>query len=212
MQKLINSIRLIILFFIGFITVLFSQEDTSAVREGLVISEIYLNRNQPKKSWFEIYNPSNDTLVLESFRLAIELTINMLPSSVKNQGGVALAPDDYLVICADSSKIRSFGTIKKMIVVEELAYFYVGYLDSIHGFIALRTKGFDHIKDKGIDIVHYGNAEIPSNFSKKYRQGIVRFSDKKSYSRKFTKTKKGVKILGLYQSNLTPGLKNEEKE
>jgi len=37
---------------------------------GLIFSEVYLDENQPSKSWVEVYNPTDKPLILATFRFS----------------------------------------------------------------------------------------------------------------------------------------------
>jgi len=166
---LINVYFLLLLFYN---IPLFSQ----IKREGLIFSEVYLNKNNPNKSWLEIYNPTTIPLVLESIRFYHIKTTNILPEEIQKEGGIEISPGECLILCVNESDF-DFQVSKnsKIIQVKAIRHFGKG------GFFSLRTKGMG---EEGIDIFRYGSPEETSGLKDQLGSFVVPFSDNdKSYTR-----------------------------
>jgi len=143
-------------------------------REGLIFSEVYLNRNEPAKSWIEIYNPTNTKLTLEKFRSSNVLTTNILPQEINDKGGIEITPGESIILCADKTKFN-FSSNAKIKQVSDMSCFGKG------GFFSMKTK---EMGEEGADIFRYGNPEATLSLGDRLGNFVVPFStDSISYSR-----------------------------
>jgi len=172
--------------------------------KGLIVSEVYLDKEQPGNSWIEVYNPTDKPLVLERFRLSHIRTINVLPASIQEQGGVVIKPNEYLVLCADKVQFESaWGKQTEPLFVKALTLLAEG------GFVAIATKD---VEEAGSDGFRYGDPLKSSHVKEYFGSQVLNFSrNGKSYSRKMIKTAEGINISDWYESVPAPGLPNEEK-
>lgn len=173
-----------------------AQESTNQ----LVITEVYLDQNQPAKSWVEFYNPSEKALVLARFRLSHIRTINVLPKVVQDAGGIEVKPGECLVLCADKALFSSvYGHQVPCTVVEALKQFAKG------GFIAAATKGAGESR---AGIVRYGDPEKSVRMESLAGSQVVPLVAKgpESYSRKVEKTGSGVVFSAFAPGAPTPGV------
>ena len=137
---------------------------SAQLKEGLIFSEVYLNRNEPDKSWIEIYNPTSIKLSLEKFRSSNVLTTNILPQEI----------NESIILCPDKTKFN-LKSSAKINQVSEMSNFGKG------GFFSLKTK---EMGEEGADIFRYGNPEVTLNLETQLGNFVVPFStDSKSYSR-----------------------------
>jgi hypothetical protein len=144
-------------------------------KKSLVFNEIYLNESEPDESWLEIYNPSNNPLVLEKFRLYNVMTTNILPGEIRKNGGLEIAPGESIILCANSAKLNLNNAKIKVIQISVLGSFGKG------GFFSLRTKGMG---ENGVDIVRYGDPKLTVTLQNQIGDYVIPFSsDSQSYSR-----------------------------
>ena len=117
------------------------QLQTQEKAQRLIFSEVYFDKEQPKESWIEIYNPTDKPLILEGFRISRFLTNNML-----RDFGVKIKSNEYVILCEDKGRFKSmWGENIQLVGVGWLSQFRDG------GYIALITKGM------GYEAVRYGN-------------------------------------------------------
>lgn len=74
--------------------------------ENLVINEVYLDTDDPRKSWIEIYNPTSSTRTLGGFTIAGVRSNNLLSWEVQEQNGVEMPPASFVVIYTDQEEFR----------------------------------------------------------------------------------------------------------
>lgn len=171
--------------------------------EGLIFSEVFLKDNDSDASWIEIYNPTQKSLTLESFRIWNIMTTNMLPKEINEKGGLEISPGEFIILCVDKAKLNLNKNIK-IIEIKGINHFGRG------GFFSLRTKG---MKENGEDIIRYGNPEITSYLENKIGSFVVPFSnDGKSYSRPISKISGDQIQLNFVKTKPSPGLSNEKGE
>jgi hypothetical protein len=125
---------------------------TPQEKEGqLFFSEVYLDSEQTGNSWVEIHNPTDTSLMLQRFRISHIKTINILPDSIQQLGGIEVKANEFLILCADKSLFNKTGDIEiKPIVVKELTMIGTG------GFMALTTKSS---KNNLFDTFRYGDPD-----------------------------------------------------
>jgi hypothetical protein len=188
---------LLSVFFLGVINVITAQESA----DHLVISQVSVNNDQPGKSWLEIYNPTDNALVLERFRLSHLRSINVLPQEIRNEGGIKVGAGKYIVLCADENLFKSsFGDEVKAIYVKALSRVTSG------GFLAITTTGAGGAK--GI-VVRYGKRESSSNIAELAGDQVIGFSEEgKSYTRKIERSGTGIIISDFIESYAHPGKSN----
>lgn len=147
-------------------------------RDGLIFSEVYLNEDEPDKSWLEIYNPTTEPLILEKFRFYHIKTTNVLPKDVQEKDGIEVLPGECIVLCANEVKFKidfQNDPQSKLIQVDVLTRFGKG------GFFSLGTK---NLGDDGVDIFRYGDPEITEKLSNEIGSFIIPLSKgDKSYKR-----------------------------
>jgi len=149
-------------------------------RNGLIFSEVYLDENNPDKSWIEIYNPTSQPLVLEKFRFLNIKTTNILPEAIQEKGGIEILPGKCLVLCASAIDFHfDFNAKSALIEVSVMAAFGKG------GFFSLRTKDMG---EDGVDLFRYGDPEKTVKWVNEIGDFVVPFSTNgKSFHRKMTK-------------------------
>jgi len=86
----------------------------------LIMSEIYLDEDEPSKNWIEVYNPTDEPLTLIRLRLSTLLTPNILPNTLKD--GIEIMPEQCLVICADENRVEPTS---KKVKIKSLRYYSV---------------------------------------------------------------------------------------
>jgi len=175
----------------------FSQEK----KDGIIISEIFFNESEPHANWIELYNPQIDTLVLERLRISHFRTINILPPLIRKMGGLVVMPDEYLILCADSTYFYSkFSNRIKIAMVPELALVGKG------GFLVTVTK---NLEDSDNDGFRYGDPRISVKAQEYLGDQVMEFSkDNYSYSRYLVKTGFEISFGDFQKSVPTPGDKN----
>ena len=187
---------LLLVFFLSGAEKITAQEKA----DHLVISRVCLNNHEKSKSWIEIYNPTDKELILERFRLSNVRTINVLPDSIKKEGGIKVGAGEYVVLCADENHFNStYGSIKS-VCIKALAHIASG------GFLAIITKGTGDAKGT---IVRYGKGEYSSKIAIVAGDQVVGFSDAgKSYTRKIVKSSNDIIISDFTESSADPGNPN----
>jgi hypothetical protein len=145
-------------------------------RTGLIFSEVYLNGNEPDKSWLEIFNPTTEPLILEKFRFYHVMTTNILPQEIQEKGGIQIAPGECIILCANKSKFDfPLEAKSKLIQVSTMTHFGKG------GFFSLATK---ELGENGEDIFRYGDPEMTSKLKNRIGDFVVQFSkDTQSFTR-----------------------------
>ncbi len=171
--------------------------------KGLIFSEVYLDENQPSKSWIEVWNPTDKPLILATFRISHIKTGNILPPDIQRNGGILVNRDEYLVLCVSEAQFNSeWGNIKNLVAVNALSYF-----SFFSGFIALTTEG---LEDVSFDTFRYGVPEMSEEFEDLCGSQVIPFSKNgKSYSRNMLQTEEGIDISDFHETAPTPGIINE---
>jgi len=169
---------------------------------GFIFSEVYLDENQPSKSWVEVWNPTDKSLILATFRISHIKTGDILPPDIRRNGGILVNRDEYLVLCVSEAHFNSeWGNIKNLVAVNNLSYFSSG------GFITLTTKG---LEDVSFDAFRYGVPEMSEEFEDFCGSQVIPFSKNgKSYSRNILITEEGIDVSDFHETAPTPGIINE---
>lgn len=167
--------------------------------KGLIFNEVYLDKGQPSKSWFVVYNPTKDKLILNAVRYSHIKTTNMLPDSIQQKGGIEINAGEYLVLSAIKIETALPNGTK---------YFYLPILSHLDtgGFIALTTRG---LGSSGIDVFKYGDPAKSKEFKEFIDNPILDFStNHKSYSRKIVENNGIITVSNFYETEPTIGLPN----
>ena len=162
---------------------------------GLVITEIFLDNNSPRNNWIEVYNPTDEPLLLEMFRLSHIRTINVLQ---RNDRDIGIKPNEIIILCSDKKMFNKHYHKLKTTIIEVSALSQI----TDGGFISLRTKDNP---ETGGDIVRYGiptKSSIVQNIAGDF---VVQFSKNKSYARKIIVTTDGEYLSEFNQLDPTPG-------
>ncbi|MGO9481846.1 MAG: lamin tail domain-containing protein [Candidatus Kryptoniota bacterium] len=77
---------------------------------SVVINEIMYSPKPPEKEWIELYNSSDTVVDLSNFKIETH------GGSNKIAAGSVIAPEDFAVICADSSVSRLHYPVKNLIL------------------------------------------------------------------------------------------------
>ena len=179
-KKELKMIKSKFLYLLAFLLISAKLITPQQKAEGLVINEVFLNKDNPSNNWVEIYNPTKETLFLEKFSLSTISPENLLDKAIVNNGGIKLNPDDYILLCCEQNKI--FSNKEKV--------YYIKYLDYLSegGIISIKTKDK---KLDGVDILRYGNSSITSWTGISEKQVVPLVTNVKSYSRKNNSKKIG---------------------
>ena len=170
--------------------------------QSLIISEVYFDKTQPLNNWIEIYNPTDKPLVLERLRPSHIRTKNVLPSLIRGPQGITILPDEYLVLCADSTQFKSkWKNIIDLIVVQPLSHLEKG------GFISISTK---NIGESGWDGIRYGEPSLSNSVKDFYNCNVIDFSrNGKSFSRNIAKLEDSLFISDFIESVPSPGISSK---
>ncbi|MGD8782690.1 MAG: hypothetical protein PVH88_27510 [Ignavibacteria bacterium] len=196
-----RTLKAISFLLLGLFFVCVNETTAQETAAHLVITQVCLNNNQKPGSWIEIYNPADEALILERFRLSHLRTINVLPDSIKKEGGIKVGAGEYVILCADEDIFKStFGDLLTTVKVKALSRIASG------GFLAITTKEADITKG---EIVRYGKEEYSSKIAELAGEQVVGFSEKgKSYTRKIEKSGTGIIVSEFTESSAEPGKSN----
>ena len=172
--------------------------------KGLIVSEVCLDADSPSNNWIEIYNPTENPLTLERIRQSGVETLDVLPLSVQREGGIAIAPGAYLVLCADKAQLESvWGETLMPITVIPLGYLEKG------GFITLVTKD---LGEAGKDGFRYGDPDESNYIGDYLGDQVLGFSENGlSYSRLILESDSGLLLADFAITVPTPGRRNNEE-
>lgn len=169
--------------------------------KGIIINEVYFDKAKPVNNWIEIYNPTNQSLTLERFRLSHVRSLNVLPAGIRKRGGLIIHPNEYYIICANKNQFKSlWGNQKNVLEIPLLSFLSDG------GYVVLFTGEF---KDTGIDAFRYGKAERTQRYSFFTNQVLELSNDGKSYSRELTVDSGNIITGNFINSSPTPGKPNK---
>ncbi len=167
--------------------------------DHLVISQVCLESGQAANSWIEVYNPTDGPLTLQRLRLSGVRTINVLPKTVQDQGGIQVAPGQCLILCSDDSSFNATysALTTKRIGVDALSHLGPG------GFLAITTEGAPEAKG---GVVRYGDPKNSVLVSKLAGGQVVGFSKSgKSYTRRITRSLGILNISDFVETTASPG-------
>jgi len=170
--------------------------------KGLIFSEVYLDAKVSANNWIEVYNPTGKSLILERLHLSGVLALDVLPVSIKREGGIEISPGEYLILCADDERFNSiWGDQLKPISVTALPHLSEG-----GGIVALATKG---LEEAGNDGFRYGNPGISSYIEYYLGSQVLKYTDNgASHSREILETESGTGIGNFHETVPTPGRPN----
>lgn len=169
--------------------------------KGLIINEVYFEKEKAVNNWIEIYNPTNQSLTLKRFRLSHVRTLNVLPAEIRKRGGLTIHPNEYYIICANKEKFKiSWGNKKNVLEIPLLSFLSDG------GYVVLFTG---ESKDTGIDAFRYGKPEKTEKYSFFSEQVLDLSGDGKSYSRELKIDSGNIIALDFIKSSPTPGKPNK---
>ena len=91
---------LLIVFFLT-VSLLQAQDAT----KQLVVTEVYLDSTN-REVWIEIFNPSDETLSLNSMRISGIRRPSVLPREYEGQKSIELKPGERMIVCSDIQSFR----------------------------------------------------------------------------------------------------------
>ncbi|MBN1291558.1 MAG: hypothetical protein JXB48_06930 [Candidatus Latescibacteria bacterium] len=163
----------------------------------LIMSEIYLDEDEPSKNWIEVYNPTDEPLTLMRLRLSTLLTPNILPPEYKE--GIEILPKNRIVLCALDKNIET-NAVKVEII--PLSVTLRG------GFIGIETKKEKGVinKEENVDVIRFGDSER-SSYVKAFSniQVIPMQKNGKSFSRDISIQNSNNTLPSFIESDPTPG-------
>jgi hypothetical protein len=165
------------------------------IDKQLAITEVYLD-SKNQEFWIEIFNPTDNELVLNSFRISGIRALNVLPPEIRKQNGIKLKPNEYLVICSDiNSFTTKYSSDVKVVEVSLLKNIVDG------GFVTINNlDGYESTKK----IIRFGEKEKSSKVAGVVGDNeVLTFSnDGMSYSREIKKSRE---VSGWSKIIPTPG-------
>ena len=180
---------------IFFICIMFTMMSVHAQSERIIVTEVYLDENNPSNNWIELYNPSEKSLELERFRFSHIRTIDILPKGINR----VVEPKSYLIICADSSQ---FETLWGKVDANLIQVLSTGEPPD-GGFIGITTK---NAAEAPLDIICFGNPLRISNFKDLSNHDVIPFSKVgKSHSRVVSQNIDGYSTTHFQVTDPTPG-------
>jgi hypothetical protein len=167
--------------------------------DHLVISQVSLDTSHPENTWIEVYNPTSTPLILQRLGMSHVTTINVLPQTVLDQGGIKVEPAEYIILCSSE---RSFSNTYLASTVRSMEVDALSHLSS-GGFLAVTTEGAGEAKGA---VVRYGDPTRSDLVSKLAGDQVVGFSrNGKSYKRKISLTPDGVTVSNFVETAASPG-------
>ncbi|MFC1728938.1 hypothetical protein ACFL6I_01260 [candidate division KSB1 bacterium] len=167
--------------------------------QGLLFSEVYLERDNQKNNWLEVYNPTGNPLLLSKFRTSCMLCMNCLSDELVHSGELLLRPGHRLILCLDRERFtQNWGWKIRAVEVDML--FFGG------GFMVLGTYATG---DSGIDGFRFGDpgaSEGAASWAGNQALGFC--DDGYSWSRNIIITQSGIETSGFRKAIPTPGEKN----
>lgn len=184
--------RIKIIFFTAFFLLNILNVYAQDSSNQLVISEAKFDLKN-KDVWIEVFNPSDNPIVLSSLRLSWVRSTNSLPPGISN---FKVEPGKRLIICSDSNSFADkYGHGIKLIEVKPLIYASKG------GFIKINhLDGAESSKN----IIRFGEKSLSANLADKVRDNeVINITeDGMSYSRD---VKKNGEISTWSKAIPTPG-------
>jgi hypothetical protein len=174
------------------------QSNAQSSDEGLVFSEVYLDKDNYKNTWFEIYNPTKQKLILSLFWRSNLRLPNLLPGRNNEIGGVQIEPGNYLIICLDKNQFKAnWGDAGQVVEIGHLKQIPDG------GYFIIGTKD---IGKEGRDGFRFGIPDISERIAARFGDQVIGFSSTgKSFTRIINRTESGYSILDFIETSPTPG-------
>jgi len=158
---------------------LLAQSDS----KGLVINEIFLNAKERNNSWVVIFNQNEKELTLKTMRYLHVKTINMLPDSIQEIGGLTIPANSSLIVMGSGSKWK--GENQKSIVLPVIEKFSTG------GMLAITYED----EYKGIDAIRYGDASKTEKIKELKDKPVIKISNNNEvYLREFLNGKEVITL------------------
>lgn len=163
----------------------------------LIITEVFLEKDNQENNWFEVYNPTDEDQFLQVFGLSNIRTPNLLPR--KDSKGILVKSKEVIVFCANIKKFtKNYGKLNsRCIELKALAL-----LSSQGGYFMISSQKRTETKGNNI---RYG--EPVQSFSRKNIAGdeIVDLSSENSFSRKIVINRGSKSLMKFEKSVPSPG-------
>lgn len=162
--------------FVVFISISFLNAIGQEIPNGLIITEIMLDIEH-NDVWIEIFNTTENPIVLNSMRTSNVRSLNILPPEAKKSGGYVINKNEFLIMCGSKNTfVKLYGDCPNLIEVNSLLRLDKG------GFIVINN--LDKTITSG-NLVRFGKNDlskavvdiIPDSEVLEFR------NDNKSYSR-----------------------------
>ena len=179
------------------------QSFAQVTNTSLIVTEVYLDSITTSNCWIEIYNPTDKALTLQRFRISHIRTINVLPQSTQNQGGIEVPAKSCIVLCADKGQMeKTYGVNAIFIEVPAIKKIGGG------GFLGILTKNRPETQN---GIVRYGDPARSSYVREFATKEVLNFSKYgKSKARIATKKASSMTLSSSFlETTPTPGRIND---
>ncbi len=177
-----NMLPLVVFFYSIFVQAGYANDTP----RQLIVSEAYLNVNNTKANWVELYNPTSSDLVFGYIRTATSRT---MPYPIMNEDGsigITVKAGKTLVLCANESHfIKKWGVVPDLHELKMLNFmngqgdyymfmtgsdeknrhvYYLGYGEPRSGLQRMAREGINTVisqtsQDKSINLKHVRNAK-----------------------------------------------------
>ena len=137
--------------------------------DRLIISEVHLLSVDSNKNWIEVYNPADTSFILTSMGMSNVWAWNILPPYIRRNGGYKLEPDNFLIICADSTKKPNAEFEYPAIQVASLSQ-----LDKDGGYFRISTQVGD---DEIAEGFRYGNRDYTEKYKELCGDFVIDYCD-----------------------------------
>ncbi len=173
------------------------QAEEAQQKKKIMVCEVYFDENEPSKNWVELCNPHDETITLHRFRTSNILGLDCLPADIREKGGIAFAPGQVMVLCADNAVFtrewRNSIDLVEVEMLKELGSF---------GYIAAQTKDSEEFV---FDVVMYGSTNNAYRQVFPDHQLLPFCTDAKSYRRNIEKKGESVMMSDFVASEPDPG-------
>jgi len=171
--------------------------DAGEIFTDLIITEVFLDKNNQEYNWFEVYNPTDKGQYVQVFGLSNIRTPNLLPR--KDDKGILIKPKEVVVFCADLKRFRENYDKLNTQCIELKALTLVS---SEGGYFMISSQ--KHKETRGNNI-RYGNPGQSINRKNIAGDEIIDFSSEKSYSRKIIINKNSKYLMKFDKTIPNPG-------
>ncbi|MFZ2324264.1 MAG: hypothetical protein WAV89_11290 [Ignavibacteriaceae bacterium] len=119
-----------------------------SVSKQLVFTKAMIDK-KTSQVWFEVFNPSDESMTLSSFRISGVKSPNILPADIRRNNGIVLNYGERLIICGDKQSFENaYENNSKIVEIEALKNIGDG------GFVAMNYM--DGIENAG-NIIRFGD-------------------------------------------------------